>query len=230
MIVFDHQGNFQKEFPHKHYTFDFTYKDDNYLIYNINVPGYDNFMTFDSTYKNIASFSPVRYNPFVMPLTGRDYLLTDGENEYFTFPYSDTIYKLKDTIVTPYFSYGFGDKILTDFISFYNGISDKELEEYSYSYMDLITDDFIVSSLVIDYKNSLSIFNRSSNKSVLIDSLTNGPDLINGATLSYVSSDGLFYWLYNRHRKIDSIDDILKDQKLNDNSLIIKCSLNKDFL
>jgi hypothetical protein len=56
---------------------------------------------------------------------------------------------------------------------------------------------------------------------ILIDSIINGPDLLNKSYLIQVNNEGICYWGYN-HLKIDSgFDSLFINLKTNNNTALV---------
>ena len=220
-VLYGHDGTFLKEFFKPTISFDFTYKDDKYLIYNINNPKWPQIIIKDSLFQNKGAFSPLENNQLVMPMAGRSYLLKDSKNIFLTYPFSDTIYKIIDTTSTPNFIFGFGRRKLINYHTLYGGNFTGDLSMYDYSVKDFLTSNYFVSNLALNNKTNLLLFNRKNSNLTLIDSLTNGPDLINGAQLYFVNNNDICYWGYNRTSKNPSFDLLIKNKELNDNPVLI---------
>lgn len=221
LISYSHDGRFIKETLKPSMSFDILDKEGNYLIYNMTNPKWDQLVIFDKSLNLISGFSPLHSDQLIHPMAGRGYLLKDKKDSFLTYPFSDTIFRIVDTIVEPYFIFGFDQRKLTNFNSLWGGNFDGDLSKYDYSVKDFITSDYLVSSLAHENKSTLLIFNRNNNEIVLIDSIKYGPDLINGSQLSAFTENGTLYWRYNSVSD-DSTFSFLKDVgPLNDNPILI---------
>jgi len=227
VVKYNLDGTAVEEFDKRYYTIDFDFRDSEYFFYNINVPSYDQFIISDSLHSVIKSFSPLRDGPLVMGLLGRDYLIYNQANYYFTYPYSDTIYRLNDTISEAFLSYGFGISKFTDFPGLLNRTADINLSEISYSFRDFMTDDYFISSLVLNGKKGLLIYDRETSSSILIDSIAGGPDLMNNSSLQDITDDGIMCWSHNPIKKNETYDKILRGINTNDNDILILTKLRK---
>jgi len=221
VVIYKKDGTFIDECSKLYYTIDFNYINDTYIFYNINVPSYDQFIKFDTTFSIIKKFSPHRESPLVMGMLGRNYLFHHESENFFTYPYSDTIYRLSDTISTPFISYGFGEYKFTDFNGLLNNSSNENMSNKSYSYKDFFFRNYIICSIVKNGRSELFIYDRTSNNSLLIDSLYNGPDLINNANLHNITSDGLFCWGYSVISENEEFKDLLEGLETNGNDVLI---------
>lgn len=220
-VVFDHEGNFLREYAKPVISFDFILdRDSNFLIYNINSSKWSQIIVKNSLFKTIGSFSPMRYNQQVMPAAGRSYLFNDNKNIFLTYPFSDTIYRISDTTATPFFIFGFGEKRLKDYNSLYGGNFDGDLSKYRYSIKDFITEDYLVSSIAVNDKSQLLIFDRRSRKFRLIDAITDGPDLINKSSLLYVDAEGNCFWGYNGSAGDSAFESMFIGQNANENTVL----------
>lgn len=221
LISYSHEGSFLKETQKPSMSFDILDKNENYLIYNMTTPKWDQLVVFDKSLKLISGFSPLNSDQLIQPMAGRGYLLKDKKDLFLTYPFSDTIFRIIDTIAEPYFIFGFDQRKLTNFNSLWSGNFDGDLSDYDYSVKDFISSDFLISSLAHENKSTLLLFNRNNNELTLIDSIKNGPDLINGSQLSTLSENGILYWRYNSVSD-NSTFSFLKDVgPLNDNPILI---------
>lgn len=227
VVKYEIDGTFVKKFDKRYFSIDFDFRNNKYTFYNINVPGYDQFIITDGANSEVKSFSPLRNSPLVMGMLGRDYLYFHQGDYYFTYPYSDTIYRLTDTLSTAFLSYGFGNSKFTDFTGLLNKTSDINWSETSYSYKDFMTKDHLVSSLVVNGQKKLLIYNTETKNSMLIDSIMNGPDLINHSTLHHITNDGLMCWGYSAIKKNKTFEKILEGIGTNGNGVLIITTLNK---
>ncbi|MDZ7739591.1 MAG: hypothetical protein U5K32_11125 [Bacteroidales bacterium] len=101
------------------------------------------------------------------------------------------------------------------------------MSEISYSFRDYITDDYLISSLVINGQKKILIYNRESRNSMLIDSIAAGPDLLNNSSLQDFTDGGIMCWTYSPAGQNGTFDEILKDVKTNDNDILILTKLKK---
>ena len=90
-----------------------------------------------------------------------------------------------------------------------------------------MTDDYLISSLVVDGQSKLFIYNTESHNSILIDSIMKGPDLINNSNLHNVTSDGVMCWGYVPLTQNETFDEILEGIETNGNEVLIFTKLNK---
>ncbi|MFO8233984.1 MAG: 6-bladed beta-propeller [Bacteroidales bacterium] len=227
VVKYKLDGTFIEEFDKRFFTIDFDFRDSEYMFYNMNVPAFDQFIKIDSSHSVIESFSPLRKSPRVEGVTGRDYLFYYKDDYYFTYPYSDTIYRLTDTISTAFLSYGFGYSKFTDFPGLLNRTADINLSDISYSFRDFMTDNYLISSLVINGQERLLIYNRESGNNILIDSIAGGPDLLNSSSLQDFSDNRIMCWTYSPIKRDETFMQILKDVKTNDNDILILTKLKK---
>lgn len=227
-VVFDHEGNFLREFAKPVISFDFIHDNDsNYFIYSINSSKWPQIIVKDSLFNTLASFSPIHYNQYVMPAAGRSYLFNDNKDIFLTYPFSDTIYRITDTTAKPFFIFGFGERRLKDYNSLYGGNFDGDLSKYNYSVKDFVTADYLISTLAANNKVQLLIFDRNSRETRLIGAIVDGPDLISKSSLLYIDNEGNCYWGYNRSTKDSSFDPLFTGLNINENTSLIITTLKQ---
>ncbi len=221
-VVYDHVGHFLREYAKPVISFDFIQdRDNNLLIYNTSSSKWPQIIIKDSLFKTTQSFSPMHYNQRIMPAAGRSYLFNDNKDIFLTYPFSDTIYRISDTTATPFFIFGFGEKRLKDYNSLYSGNFDGDLSKYIYSVKDFITEDYLVSTIAVGDKTQLLILERRSGKTRLIDTITDGPDLINKSSLLYVDVEGNCYWGYNAYAGDSAFKSMFNGRYANENTALI---------
>ncbi len=90
-----------------------------------------------------------------------------------------------------------------------------------------MTGNYLISSLVINGQKRLLVYNKESGNSMLIGSITGGPDLLNSSSLQNFNDNGIMCWTYSPIKQDETFNQILKDVKTNDNDILILTKLKK---
>jgi hypothetical protein len=224
LIAFDHNGTFIQEEKHNLRPFDFFIKDDSIIIFNSHFYGNHQIVIKDSEFTTTREFSPIKSSDIIKPMFGSSSILSDEDEVLYLYPLGDTIYKVEGAVANPKFIFGFGLDKKTN----YTSLSDNTLSEFDYSYKHFLNKEYMVCSIAKDNKANVLIHNRKLDHSILIDSISNGPNLINSASLLYMDEWQSLYWTYNREFKNESIDKLMDKVVTNDNAIIIVTKLKNE--
>jgi hypothetical protein len=224
VVRFSLDGKFIKEISKPAGTFDILEQDGNFLVFNSLSSDDDQIIVIDTTFNIKSGFSPLKNDNVIYPMAGRGYMFKDNNNSFITYPFSDTIFKLTDNIAKPYFIFGFNQRKLTNYTTLWGGNFDGDLSMYDYSIKDFITSDYLISSIAHLNKAKFLIYNRNIDELTLIDSLSNGPDLINRSQLCAFTNKGVLYWKYDKITANPTFKSII-DSTSNNNPVLILTSL-----
>lgn len=224
LIAFDHNGTFIQEEKHNLRPFDFFIKDDSIIIFNSHFYGNHQIVIKDFEFNTKREFSPIKTSDRINPMFGSSSILSDEKDVLFLYPLGDTIYKVEGLVANPKFIFGFGLDKKTN----YSTLTENTLSEFNYSYKHFLNNDYLICFIAKDFKPNVLIHNRELDQSILIDSISSGPNLINSASLLFVDEGQSLYWTYNRESKNETIDQFLDDFVTNDNALIIVTKLKNE--